>query len=442
MENYDIFADWTPVRVNVRQIAFERPYMSAIYAGAMNGGVIERVRIHSAWQAQLDYEHGGSAATGIAWYNDSFLTRSVAEWGRPYNPDLYFNTDLIRGSLVVQDSFIDGAANAAAASQVDEDGDSFAVSTAESAAPPNGRYDKYVLQDVAFAWDDTGYPDQGLTQTYWVEKGSTAVFDGDQVWVSRGIWAGIYSLFAQSHLSITNNTIQDCSGAIFFLENGFTGVPFTVLIDGNQITPAVNAGWGAGLFDLGWDHYIPATGQVLSASPGSFITARNNTFKIRNENLWLDPVVDIAMYGKATLQGNRFDLASGVAFYLGYPAQKTTLIANKVSGKGDFAAFVDGGANGNVLLANDLRNFVPTGTGAPWLGVPPSQILLQSDNNKVVGGPRSSDQVVWDLGSNNVVIGMIHQVGGSADTAQGSAVPQGKVAPKDMRQKDWFHPGR
>ena len=440
-ENYDIHTDWVPVQVNVRQIAFERPYMSAIYSGAMNGGVIERVRIHSAWQAQLDYEQGGSAATGIAWFNDSFLTRAVAEWGRDYNPDLYFSTDLVRGNLVVRDVFIDGAASEVGASQVDENGYPILVSYADSPVPPGSQYEQYALQDVAFAWEDTGYPVLESIQPYWVKKGYTAWSYGTDVWASTGIWAGVYSLFAQSNLTVKDSIIQDCSSAFFFLENGFAGAPFTAFIEGNQITPAVTAGWGAGLFDLGWDHYIPATGQVLSASPGSFITARNNTFTIRNEGLWLDPVVDIAMYGKAVMQGNRFDLASGVAFYLGYPAQATTLIANRVSGKGDYAANVDAGANENVLLANDLSDFEPTGSGASWLGIPPAQLLLQSDNNKVVGGPRSSDQVVWDLGSNNVVIGMIHQFPGAADASQSRAVPQGKGVAKDMGKKGWLHPG-
>jgi len=447
--NYDIFDDWTRVHVNVRQIAFERPFVNAITVGAMNGGAIERIRIHSVWPLSLDFEGGGDSSNGISFYNISGGAYNPAEWGRAYYPNLYRNTDLIRGNITVRDSFIDGDVAAFAEGTTDEAGDLVAVRYVDNPEPPGGDYDNYVLQDVAFAWDDTYYPVPSSIQLYWVKKGYTAWSesawsDSNLVWADRGAWAGVYSFFAQSNLKVLNNVIQGCSASVFFLENGYTGVPFKALIQGNQITSSAgNYWWGAAFDNLGWEHYIPATGQTLTANPGSFVTMRNNTVKILNQDLSVEPAVYNAMVGRLTLTENRFDLASGSGFWLSPPTQASILSNNRLSGAGSYAAWVDSGVNGNLIVANDLRKFTISGPGSEDPAVPPAHVVLLSDNNRVIGGPHAWDETVLDYGANNTVIGMIHQVGVPATAASGRATPQGKASPLGRGHRGlFFGPGR
>jgi hypothetical protein len=435
MEDYNIFDYWTPVHVNVRQIAFERPYGAAIFSSGMDGGTIEKVRIESAWPWQIDYEGGGTGSMGIGWYNTAVLPMAVAEWGRFYDQDLYTGTDLIRGDLFVQDSVILGDERSFMEGNVDEAGDLVAVAyDASSPVPPKADYDKYVLQDVAFEWDSTGLPIPGSIQPYWVKKGYTAASYGGQVWAERGIWAGVYSLYAQSNLTVRRNVIQDCGVGAYFLENGFRGVPFTALVEDNQITPAISANWATGFNAVGWEHYNPFTGELYHADPGMFIAVRDNTITTRNENLnWWDTVVNVSMYGEALVEKNQIDLASGSGIVLGWPTQSAAVLNNRISGAGDYALMTWWGSNGNLLKANNLHAFVPTGLGCTDVGVPPAEILLISDNNAVIGGGHHEPgETVWDLGNNNTVTGMTRRIGQHLTEEQWNAIAKANQMKKTL----------
>ena len=425
MEDYNIFDYWTPVHVNVRQIAFERPYGAAIFSSGMDGGTIEKLRILSAWPMSIDYEGGGTGSMGIGWYNTAVLPMAVAGWGRFYDPDLYTGTDLIRGDLLVQDSVILGDERSFMEGQADEAGDLiFVPYDAGNPIPPNADYNKYVLQDVAFAWDETFLPIPDSIQPYWVKKGYTAAFYGDQVWAERGIWAGVYSLYAQSNLTVRRNVMQDCGTGVYLLENGFMGVPFTALVEDNQITPATGAGWGSGLVAFGWDHFNPFNGELTHANPGMFIAVRDNTITVRNGNLdmWA-MAVNVSMYGKALVNKNQIDLASGSGIVLGWPTQSATVLNNRISGTGDYALMTWWDSNGNLMKANNLNAFVPTGLGFPDAGVPPAEILLISDNNAIIGGGHHEPgETVWDLGYNNTVTGITQQIGQHLTEKQWNAI--------------------
>jgi hypothetical protein len=141
--------------------------------------------------------------------------------------------------------------------------------------------------------------------------------------------------------------------------------------------------------------------------------------------------VNVSMYGKALVNKNQIDLASGSGIVLGWPTQSATVLNNRISGAGDYAMWTDSGSNGNRLIVNNLRGFVPTGIGYSD-SVPPAQVLLLSDNNIVIGAPHESGEIVWDLGNNNTVIGMTRRIGQHLPEGQRKATTEGNWMRKNI----------
>jgi len=186
---YNVFDDWTPVNVTVRQITFVRPYLYAIGSSGARGSTVERVRIQGAWPGQLDIEHTGALAHAISW-----VGMGLFPLRRTVDPALYTGTDLVRGNLLVQDSTIEGDYRGFSAGDSDESGDVVAVPyDPANPAPPQGAYEKYVLQDVATEWDaqDVSMPESVVR--YWVKKGYTASY-----WDGRCTWIGACLLAAST----------------------------------------------------------------------------------------------------------------------------------------------------------------------------------------------------------------------------------------------------
>jgi hypothetical protein len=423
---YQLTDDWVAVHVDVRQLAFERPYFAAIFSSGSDGGTIEKVHVVADWPMQTDYQWGGSASMGIGWLNVIVGPFNFAEWGRAYYPHLFTVTDLVRGRITVQDSFIDGDEQSFMEGEVDEAGDVVALPyDPANPEPPNGDYAAYVLQDVAFEWDDTGLPIPESIQLYWVKKGYAASFYGDGVWAERGVWAAVYSGLTQGSLTARNNVIQDAGLGVFFLENGFYGVPFTGRMEGNQIIAAPGANFATGLWAAGWDHYNPFTDEWSHADPGMFITARDNTVQVQNPDLdmW-SMAFNVSMYGEALVSRNKINLASGSGIQLGWPTTSATVLNNAITGTGDYALWT-WYADGNWLTGNDLHTFTASGAGYVDAAVPPGEILLISDDNRVIGDGRHwGEGTVWDLGANNTVLGMQHEIVAPLAAAQSKSLPR------------------
>jgi hypothetical protein len=428
-EPYSIFDDWTPVTVNVRQIAFERPFGTAILSSAMKGGTIERIRVASAWPQSFDFNNMGTGASGVSWYNLA-INYIIASWlGDFGNPEWYYTgTDLVSGNLVVQDSVFEGDWAWVSESQNDADGDPIMVLYEENTPPPNGAYEKYVLQDVVLEWDEYGAPLPGATKVYWVQKGYVATaWQG--LHAERGIGNGIYSLYSESNLTIRRNVIKDCMNAEFFVLNGVKGAPFKATIENNQIITPLGAGWGPAFMSVGWDLYDPFTGETLVPDPGEEILFRNNSIQSSDlEGGYWAPIFGFQNYGKAKVVNNHFDMQSGVGIWLSWPAESVEVVSNTFTGSGDYALYANWGSNGHRWMANDLRGFTPTGYGYDDgdLTVPPGHVLLLSDGNLVVGGPGGAAETVWDLGNNNTVVGMNRMTlnGLRMTETQGKAFPQ------------------
>jgi len=408
---YNVFDDWVPVSVNIAQITFIRPYNTAISSSGMNGGTIEKIRVESAWPSSGDNTNVGANATGISWYNFGALYIVTASYRGVYDPGLYTGTDLVSGNLVIQDSVFQGDHKTFSLGDVDEAGDSVSVLfDPASSTPPNGKYEKYVLQDVAFEWDAQTRPIPDSIQRYWVKKGYTAYFDGESIRALRGLSDGFYSLYSQSNLTVRRNVFQNCGESGFFVMNGFKDVPFNALIEKNKIIASPDSTWVSGFFTVGFPITNPETGETWLPGAGENIVFRDNEIKVSNPNqVYWESVVNISSYAKALITNNHINLTSGSGIKVSWPAQTVTVSGNTISGTGDYAFFADWEAGGNKYLFNNLRGFTPNGPGMFDVGVPAAHGLLLSDDNTVIARPGENNEVVWDLGSNNTVIGMVHK---------------------------------
>ncbi len=421
---YDIFDDWTPVTVNVRQITFERPYLNSISSSATNGGTIERVRFESAWPGQFDFTWNGANGGGISWYNQSMDPWIMGWLGRFYDPDAHMSTDMISGNLVVQDSYFNGNYSSFTEGETDEAGDLvFALYDAANPVPPDGNYDNYVLQDVAFAWDEQSRPVPESIQVYWVKKGY-AVYLSDMLYATRGIGDGIYSLFAQSNLLIRRNMFQNCNEAAFFVENGAQGVAFNAVIENNQIISAPKASWVSAFWNFGAPLYNPFNDQSLVPDPGENIIFRKNTIKAQNPNQgYWENVVQISSYGTAVVANNHIDMVSAVGIRVAWPSQGVKITANTITGSGDYALVADWDTGNNRMIGNNLAGFTPAG-GELYEGLPPAEVMLRSDDNTVISGPHRPGAFALDLGNNNRIIGIDRQTLPEGSSLQQHSLPQ------------------
>jgi len=314
---------------------------------------------------------------------------------------------MIRGNLAVQDSSFIGKNRSFEVGEIDEEGDPVIVSyNPDSPVPPDGDYEKYVLQDVSFEWDDINQPVPEKVRLYWVKKGTAVFFNGEVVG-KRGLSVGVYSLFAESKLEIRRNTFSEVETPFFFVLNGAQGKAFRATLENNQIFASNYSTWVSAFFDVGFPLYNPFTDQTLEPDPGEQIIFRKNFIEVGNPDLpWWASAIRYSSYGSLLVEKNQIDLASGIGVIIGWPAAPSIISANSVTGTGNYAFLMDWDAPGNKLITNDLSGFTPNGTGDEDMGTPSGHIMLVSDENIVIGGPDAADQTVWDVGSNNKVVGM------------------------------------
>ncbi len=439
---YDIHTDWTPAHVDVRQIRFERPYGSAIWTSAQDGGTFERLHIAAAWPMQMDFAGGKPQGFGIYWFCPGWVPAFVAACKWFHDDRLYTGTDLVRGDRVVQDCVIEGDFAAVAWDAVDAAGNLLmAPYEPANPVPPGGNYDAYVLQDVPAGWDASLRPLPNQVRLYWVQQGYTAkVFP----WLPeprlrglRGLYGGIYSLWTQDTLTARRNTLAGCDTGLMLLGNGARGRPFSAIIEDNEIVIARAEDFHfeqTALF--AHDDYVfrnAFTGESVTPDPGMNIEFTGNRVVRRTGGLaWSVPAVDLGAFGSCLVEGNEIEIESGTGVFVWRSHQGAAVELNRIAGRGAYALAANTGAGANTLRANNLSQFEPAGIGIPLEPpVPPADILLLSDANTVSGGwDHEPDVTVLDYGKDNVITGMTRQVGRLLSEAERDRVSRRGVPPR------------
>ncbi len=431
MPLYDFFDDWMPVNVTVRQLRFERPYGCAIWTGAANGESIERIQVDGMWPWDLSYEIPDSTGVAVGWLNPTVRPFVMGLHGRAYDTRLYFDTDLIKGNILVQDVRVNGDYWRIPAGEVDEAGDVVVTPfDPDDPAPPGGKWDEYVLQEVTFGYDAVGVPAD--MARYWVKKGYTAswLYWGDgRIWAARGTVYGVYSAWSEATMTIRKNTIRDCTLGVFFIGNGGSGDPFTAIVEDNEIVtfsgpvPFLDT---SGVLALSTPMYDAYKGEYIDLEPGTNIEVRDNHI-VGNYPYqgWYMSGIDIEVNGSALVEGNDVEVASSSGIALWWPTDGGQVLRNRVSGTGDYALVTYWDANHNELRANNVNNFTPAGPGPAWADppIPPAEILLLSNGNRVIGGGNHEPGVtVLDFGTDNIITGMTRQVGRPLSAAERSTI--------------------
>jgi len=129
--------------------------------------------------------------------------------------------------------------------------------------------------------------------------------------------------------------------------------------------------------------------------------------------------------GSALVEGNDVEVASSSGIALWWPTDGGQVLRNRVSGTGDYALVTYWDANHNELRANNVNNFTPAGPGPAWADppIPPAEILLLSNGNRVIGGGNHEPGVtVLDFGTDNVITGMTRQVGRPLSAAERATI--------------------
>ena len=416
---YDIFADWVAVEVNVRQIAFERPYGAAIVSSGMKGGTIERCRIHSGWPWQLDFEMAPPLGGGVSWFNLAARPVHMSTVGVLYDPTLYTGTELVTGNLFVLNNVMEGDYGEVLEGALDANGHVIAVPFEGNPAPPNDDYENYVLQDVAQDGIPFNLNPASPPPMYWVRKGYTAGWFSwlNQVWARRGHIYSVYSYWSEATLTVRNNTIHNAPYAVFFIMNGSQGQPFNAVVERNTITEDFQSATGMGtqaITALEWAGYIPATDSWFVPNPGTNLTAKNNTIDVSYPAAWFGQLaIDAEVYGQASVTQNTVKVNGGSGIGFWWPTQNGVAKNNRISGTGDYAFYTLPGSNGNQFVNNHVDQFTPSGTGAFDFGlgnpaVPPARGALFSDDNVVKGvGKVDPLDIVYDCGQNNQIRLMI-----------------------------------
>jgi hypothetical protein len=416
--HYDIFDDWVAVEVNVRQIAFERPYGAAIISSGMKGGAIERCRINSGWPYQLDFEGAPPLGNGIAWFNMAARPLHMSTVGVLYDPTLYTGTELVRGNLRVQDNVMEGDYGEVLEGAADASGHVIVAPFDGSSPPPDGDYDHYVLQDVAR--DGVPYnPNPASPPMYWVRKGYTAGWFPwlNQVWARRGHIYSVYSYYSEATLTVRHNTIHNAPWAIFFIMNGAQGQPFNAIVERNTITEDFQSATDIGtqaITAIEWASYVPFTDSWFIPSPGTNAMVKDNRIDQSYPAAWFAALaVDVEVYGQASVTQNTVKVNGGSGIGFWFPTQNGVAKNNRISGTGDYAFYTLPGSNGNLFVNNRVNQFTPSGTGAFDFGLgnpaaPPARGAVFSNLNYVKGvGQVDPLDVVVDCGQDNVIKHMI-----------------------------------
>jgi len=405
---YNVFNDWVPVKVNVAQITFLRPYIAAIMTSGMKGGTIEKIRIESAWQGQLDGTHDGTNAGGILWYNEGALSIINALAGRPYDPALYAGTDLVRGNIIVQDSVFLGNYKKLYDNESDEEGDlPFVLYNPAKPVPPKGAYDKYVLQDLPTEWDSQNIPVPSSLQLFWVKKGFAVSRDNEGLnYADRGLSLGTSMLYSQPNLTLRRNLFLNCGKAIWFVLNGYKDTPLNATIENNQIISSPQSYYASGLWTVNFSITIPELGESWNATGDNYVVRGNTFLSTVPEGYYWDAMIRLASLGTVMIENNRLSMKSGVGITVAWPGPRAVISGNRISGSGHYAFFADWFADGNQFLSNDLSAFTPSGDGEIDDGIPPAQAVLFSNGNTLIAPPGETEEIVYDAGENNTVIGM------------------------------------
>ncbi len=428
---YDFFADWTPVNVTVRQLRFDRPYGCAIWTGAANGQTIERILVDGLWPWDIAYEASDPLGIALGWLNPTVRSFVLGMHDREYDTRLYFDTELIKGDILMQDVRVNGDYWRIPAGEVDEAGDVVvAPFDPDDPAPPGGKWDEYVLQEVTFGYDVTGFPTD--TEPYWVKKGYTAFWfywADAQVWAVRGMWAGVYSAWSEATLTIRNNTMHDTLIGVFFIGNGGSGDPFTAIIEDNEIVtlseplPFVDT---SGVLAYSTPMYNAYKDETIDLEPGTDIEVRDNHIVTNYPyQYWGMSGIDLEVNGSALIEGNDVEVASASGIALWWPTDGGQVLHNRVSGTGDYALVTYWDAPNSELRANNVNNFTPVGPGLAWADppIPPAEILLLSNGNTVIGGGNHEPGVtVLDYGLDNTITGITRQVGRPLSAAERATI--------------------
>jgi len=415
--HYNIYDDWVVVNVDVRQIAFDRQYGASMFISGVKGGTIERNRFISGWPNQIGIEGLEPLGGQIAFFNMASRPYLPLSYGLLYDPSLLVGSELVRGQLFVQNNFLDGDFVEFPEGASDNSGHVLAVPYANNPTPPGGDYDNYLLQDVpkdglAFNFHPAQPPPM-----YWVRKGYTAGWipyaPTPGVWARRGLPFGAYSLFSEAELTVRDNEFHNLPNAVFLLENGFLGKPFTANIEHNTIINNYSSGTGysdEGVAIFEYPIANPFTGNPYVPNPGTNAIVRRNQIDSSLPGRWFASLaIDIEVKGAASVVQNEVHVASGSGIGFWAPTQNGVAKGNQIAGSGDYAFFTLPGSNGNLFLNNDVSQFTPVGGGAVNFGlgnpaVPAARGVLFSNSNTVRNNSKPGPlDIVYDCGQNNVI---------------------------------------
>lgn len=419
--HYNVFDDWVPVNFNLRQVAFDTPFGSAIFSSGMNGGVVERCRFTGAWPNQIDIEAIWPIGAAISYFGMGSRPNTTAIYGVLSDPALYTGTDLLRGDIVIEDNVFEGAFKEIVAGAADEDGHVIAVPFDGNPEPPEGDYASYVLQDAATDGKAFNFDAAASPPKYWVRKGYTVGWLGwvGQAWARTGMGFGAYSIYSEATIDFRQNMTVGVPNAVFFVLNGASGAPFTANIERNTMDTSLVSPLGFGTQAVVIFEYTSinaVTGEPIVPSPGTNASVKGNQIK---STYTTDPppwfamfAIDLEVYGTADVTQNTIDIASGSGIGFWAPTQHGVAKNNRISGTGDFAFVALPGSHGNEFLNNRVDGFTPAGNGAFDFGlgnpaVPPASGVLFSDGNFVKGvGKLNPSNLVYNCGQNNTILRM------------------------------------
>ena len=160
----------------------------------------------------------------------------------------------------------------------------------------------------------------------------------------------------------------------------------------------------SGVLALSTPMYDAYKGEYIDLEPGTNIEVRDNHI-VGNYPYqgWYMSGIDIEVNGSALVEGNDVEVASSSGIALWWPTDGGCSCATAVGHRRLCAGNVLD-ANHNELRANNVNNLRPRawpGVGRP-ASIPPAEILLLSNGNRVIGGGNHEPGVtVLDFGTDN-----------------------------------------